>query len=354
VKGPMRVGIVGGSGFVGGELLRILLRHPGVEVSCATSRKYAEQYIYRVHANLRGFTDLQFSEQNLEEVIDKSDLVFTAVPHGSAARIMPRLVESGVKIVDMSADFRLRDPKQYPIYYEYEHPHPELLDKFVYGVPEIRRDEIKNSPYVSSPGCMAITSILALAPLAKLNLFDNDHIVVDAKIGSSGGGAEPSKATHHAERYGVIRPYKPVGHRHTAEVEQEIGLLSGSAVKVSFSAHAVNIVRGILCTAYVFQKRQVTIQEIWKIYRSLYGAEPFIRLVRDKQGIYRFPDPKVVVGSNFCDIGFELDERVGRIILMAATDNMIKGAAGNGVQCMNLMTGADEKAGLDVAPIHPM
>ncbi len=350
----VRVGIIGGSGYVGGELLRILLRHPEVEVTNVTSRKYAGQYIYRQHANLRGFTDMQFAEQNLEETINKSDLIFTAGPHGTAVKIMPRLVESGVKIIDMSADFRLKNPKEYPIWYEYEHPNPELLGKFVYGAPELHREQLKSATRTSCPGCMALTSILALAPLVKDNLVEKERIIIDAKIGSSGGGTEASQATHHAERYGVIRPYKPVGHRHTAEVEQELGLLAGSAVKVALSTHAVNLVRGILCTIHVFSTRPVTIPEIWKTYRGMYSGEPFIRLVRDKQGIYKFPDPKVVVGSNFCDIGFELDERVNRIVVMSATDNMVKGAAGNGVQCMNIMMGFNEKTGLDVAPLHPV
>ncbi len=350
----MRVGIIGASGFVGGELLRLLLLHPKVEVTCATSRRYAGQYLFRVHANLRGFTDLQFMDQNVEEVVRKSDLVFTAVPHGSAVNIMSRLAESGVKIVDMSADFRLKNPDAYTTWYGYNHSNPELLKKFVYGLPEIRREEVKKSSLVSCPGCMALTSILALAPLVKENLIDNGKIVVDAKIGSSGGGAQESAGTNHAERYGVIRPYKPVGHRHTAEVEQELSIAAGSDVTVCMSMHAVNIVRGILCTAHTFLKKPLAVSDVWKVYRGAYSGEPFIRLVRDKQGVYRFPDPKVVVGSNFCDIGFELDDRVGRLVVMAATDNLVKGAAGNGVQCMNLMLGFDEKTGLEAAAIHPV
>ncbi|MEE9586366.1 MAG: N-acetyl-gamma-glutamyl-phosphate reductase [Nitrososphaerales archaeon] len=350
----MRVGIVGASGFVGGELLRLLLLHPEVEVTSATSRKYSGQYVYRVHANLRNITDLQFIDQNLEEVVDRSDLVFTAVPHGTAVNIMPRLIESGVKIVDMSADFRLKNPDAYPRWYEYNHPNPELLSKFVFGLPEIRREEVKNSRLVSCPGCMALTSILALVPLVKENIIDTGKIVVDAKIGSSGGGVTPSRATHHAERYGVIRPYKPVGHRHTAEVEQELSSIAGSDVTVCLSTHAVNMVRGILCTIHVFLKKPLAIPDVWKIYRGAYSGEPFIRLVRDRQGVYRFPDPKVVIGSNFCDIGFELDDRADRLVVMSATDNLVKGAAGNGVQCMNLMVGFDEKAGLEAAAIHPV
>ena len=196
----MKVGIVGASGFVGGEILRILLLHPDVEIACVTSRKYTGQYVYRVHANLRNITDLRFTDQSLDKIVDNSDLIFTAVPHGSAIHIIPRLIESDVKIVDMSADFRLKDPCAYPKWYGYTHPHPELLEKFVYGLPEIKRDQIKKSHLVSCPGCMALTSILALAPLVKNGLIDKSKIVVDSKIGSSGGGVKPSKSTHQAER----------------------------------------------------------------------------------------------------------------------------------------------------------
>lgn len=350
----MRIGIIGASGFVGGELLRLLSLHPDVEITNATSRKYVGQYIYRVHANLRNITDIKFTDQNLEKIIDTSDIIFTAVPHGSAVDIMPRLVESEIKVVDMSADFRLTNPEDYPIWYNYKHPNPDLLKKFVYGIPEIRREEIKNARLVSCPGCMALTSILSLLPIMNGKIVDEKRIVVDAKIGSSGAGVKSSRATNHAERYGVIRPYKPVGHRHTAEVEQELSLVAGSDVSISMSTHGVNIVRGILCTSHLFLKKSLTITDIWKMYRSAYRDEPFIRLVRDKQGIYRFPDPKVVIGSNYCDIGFELDERNNRLVVMGAMDNLMKGAAGTGVHCMNLMMGFDETEGLKAAPIHPV
>ena len=349
----MKVGIIGASGFVGGELLRILIGHPKVELTMATSRQYADDYVYRVHPNLRGFTELQFSNTNPAKVAEQCDLVFTSVPHGTSVKIMPELVSSGVKIIDMSADYRLKDPQAYEIWYGYKHPNPAMLEKFVLGIPELHREEIKKSSYVSAPGCMAVTSILGLAPLVKNNLIDTDHIVVDAKIGSSGAGVKPTIASHHAERYGVVRPYKPVGHRHTAEIEQELSALAKSDVKVSMSAHAVNMVRGILSTCHTFTKREVALAEIWKAYRSTYPNEPFIRFVRDRKGLYRYPDPKIVVGSNFCDIGFEIDERNGRIVVLSATDNLLKGAAGIAVQSMNVMMGFDETLGLRSAAIHP-
>ncbi|MCP8321949.1 MAG: N-acetyl-gamma-glutamyl-phosphate reductase, partial [archaeon] len=262
--------------------------------------------------------------------------------------------ERGMKIIDLSADFRLKNPEDYKKWYGYEHPYPDLLEKFVYGVPELHREEIKKSSLIACPGCMAVASILALAPLVKSNAIDKDKIIVDAKIGSSGAGGAPSPATHHAVRFGVIRPYKPVGHRHTAEIEQELNQISGDNVKVAMSAHAVNVVRGILSTCHVFTLKPFTISDLWKIYRGFYQKEPFIRFVRDKKGLYKLPDPKVVIGSNYCDIGFEVDEHVNRIVAFSAIDNLMKGAAGTAVQNMNIMLGIDEKTGLQSPGLHPV
>ena len=203
---------------------------------------------------------------------------------------------------------------------------------------------------------MAITSILALAPLLKQRSFpiDAEHIVVDAKIGSSGAGGKPSLSTHFSERYNVVRPYKPAGHRHSAEIEQVLSGFAGEEVKVSMSAHAVNMVRGILCTCHLFSSGSPQPLEIWKAYRSMYDGSYFVRIVRDKKGPFRLPDPKIVIGSNFCDVGFEQEGRTGRVVALGATDNLIKGAAGNAIQSMNLMLGLDERAGLNYAPLHPV
>jgi N-acetyl-gamma-glutamyl-phosphate/LysW-gamma-L-alpha-aminoadipyl-6-phosphate reductase len=203
---------------------------------------------------------------------------------------------------------------------------------------------------------MAITSILALAPLLKQKSvpIDKKHIVVDAKIASSGAGGKPSLATHFSERYGVVRPYKPTGHRHTGEIEQTLSTAAGEPVLVSMSAHAINQVRGILCTCHVFYEGDLQNSVVWKMYRSAYGEQPFVRLIRDKKGPFRLPDPKVVIGSNYCDVGFEIDERGRRVVAFGAIDNLLKGAAGNAVQVMNIMLGFDEKQGLDHIPLHPV
>lgn len=350
----MRVGILGASGYVGGELLRILLQHPKVEVTCATSKRYAGEPIHRVHSNLRKITDLKFMENDFEKAANSSDLIFCAFPHGNSVKILPKLVNRSIKIIDMSADFRLKDPSQYPIWYKYEHPHPDLLKKFIYGAPEIHREELKNASLVSCPGCMAIASIIALAPLAKNNLIEKDRIIVDVKIGSSGAGGSPSLATHHAERSNVVRPYKIVGHRHTSEIEQELKEVTGNEYKISMSAHAVNMVRGISSACHTFSIKSLTIPDLWKAYRGFYADDLFVRIVRDKKGLYRLPDPKIVIGSNYCDVGFELDEHINRIVSLSAIDNLIKGAAGTAVQCMNLMCGYQENLGLQALALHPV
>ena len=338
----MKVGVVGASGYVGGEILRLLVSHPHAEISMVTSRQYVGEYISRIQPGLKGFTDLTFSELDYDKLTDKCDLVFTAVPHGTAVDIVKALYDRGMKVIDLSADYRLHNPADYDKWYGWQHPHPELLAKSVFGVPELHREEIKKSQLVSCPGCMAVTSILGLYPLIKKNLIDTEHIIVDSKIGSSGAGAGTVSGTHHAMRSGVIRPYKPAKHRHTGEIEQELSQAAGNKIKVSMSPHAVDIVRGILCTNHVFLKQPLNEMDLWKIYREQYQNEKFIRLIRDKKGFYKFPDPKFVVGSNFCDVGFDIDEDNNRVVVLSASDNLMKGAAGSAIQNMNVMAGFNE------------
>ncbi|MGN6614931.1 MAG: N-acetyl-gamma-glutamyl-phosphate reductase, partial [Candidatus Nitrosocosmicus sp.] len=234
------------------------------------------------------------------------------------------------------------------------HPYPDLLKKAVYGVPEIHRNEIKKAQLVSCPGCMAVTSLLALKPLLDNDLIDLDHIVVDSKIGSSGAGGSSNSGTHHAMRYGVIRPYKPAKHRHTGEIEQELSSIVNKKVHISMTPHAVNMVRGILTTNHVFLNKTSSELDLWKVYRNSYKNEIFIRLIRDKNGFYKFPDPKFVIGSNFCDIGFDLDEDNNRVVSLSASDNLMKGAAGSAVQNMNVMFGYNEITGLNFTPLTPV
>ncbi|HKG42346.1 MAG TPA: N-acetyl-gamma-glutamyl-phosphate reductase [Nitrososphaeraceae archaeon] len=350
----MKVGVVGASGYVGGELLRLLVVHPKVEVSMVTSRQKAGEYVHRVHPSLKGFIDLTFSPLDMEKLVNSCDIVFTSVPHGKSNKIVNELYGRGMKIIDLSADFRLKNPKDYVKWYGWEHPFPELLSKSVYGVPELHREDIKKSQLVSCPGCMAVTSLLALKPLIENNLIDTEHIIVDSKIGSSGAGVKANAGTHHAMRYGVIRPYKPAKHRHTGEIEQELGLVAKKTIKVGMSPHAVNIVRGILTTNHTFLRKPMSELELWKVYRNSYRGEPFLRLIRDKKGLYKFPDPKFLIGSNFCDIGFDIDEDNQRLVSLSASDNLMKGAAGSAIQNMNVLYGFDETEGLKYTPLTPV
>ena len=350
----MRVGIIGGSGYVGSELLRLLLMHPEVEVTMVTSRQVAGEYVFNVHPNLRGLTQLKFVPMDMEQLKENCDLVFTATPHGGSVNLVPKLLEAGLKVIDMSADFRLKNPADYDSYYGWTHAHPEMLKEAAYGLPELHREEIKKAKLVACPGCMATSAILGLAPIVKAGLVDNSKIIVDLKVGSSGGGSKPNLASHHPERFSGVRPYQVVGHRHTAEVEQELTALATEPVKIGFTPHAVNMVRGILATIHAFPKQPIAAKDIWKALRGMYGTEPFVRLVKYQKGPYQLPDPKIVMGTNFCDVGFEIDEHANRLIMFSAIDNMTKGAAGQGVQCLNLLMGIDETTGLKSTGFHPV
>ena len=341
----MKVGIVGGSGYTGGELLRLLLRHPKVDVAQVTSDSMAGKPVSRAHPNLRKVTDLTFTPH---DALDPCDLLFLAMPHGRSMARMPDFLVRAGKVIDLSADFRLKDPALYRAYYGVDHPHPELLKASVYGLPELHRDAIREATLVAGPGCIATAAILAIRPLVQADLIAPDRLVVDAKTGSSAGGLDGGPASHHAERSGVMRIYAPTGHRHTAEIEQEVG------VTVALSCHAVEAVRGILATCHAFLRDSVTSKDLWRLYRDAYGQEPFVRIVAEAAGLYRFPEPKILMGTNFCDVGFALDAHTDRVVAIAALDNLMKGAAGTAVQCMNLVAGYPETMGLDFLGLHPV
>ncbi len=343
----LRVSIVGASGYVGGELLRLLLWHPEVEVAQATSGRSAGRYLHQVHPNLRGRTAMQFVHP---ERLEPCDVLFLALPHGEAARAIERYRGLADTIIDCSADFRLRDAAAYARWYGEPHPAPEWLGRFVYGLPEVSRAALRGASYASGVGCNATAASLALLPLLRADLIDvTKPIVIEVKVGSSEGGAAASDSSHHPERAGAVRSFAPVGHRHTAEIEQVTGLRN-----VHLSITSVELVRGALATAHVFAARPLSEKDLWQAYRAFARDEPFVRIVKERQGIYRFPEPKILAGSNFADLGFALDEATGRIVSICAIDNLMKGAAGSAVQCMNLMCGLDETAGLTFPGLHPV
>jgi len=296
---------------------------------------------------LRGRTKVQFTTP---DQIQPCDVLFLALPHGEAQRRIEHWATIAPRIIDLSADFRLRDIKAYERWYGEPHHAPTWVDRFVYGLPELHREEMKSAKHISGVGCNATATNLALLPLVRANLLDTARpIIVDIKVGSSEGGNSPSLASHHPERSGSVRTFSAVGHRHTGEVEQELGLTN-----VHLSITSIEMVRGVLATAHCFLQPGTAEKDLWRAYRGAYKDEPFVRIVKDKQGIYRYPEPKILSGSNYADVGFEYDESTRRAVSLCAIDNLMKGAAGSAVQAMNLMCGLAETEGLEFSGLHPI
>jgi N-acetyl-gamma-glutamyl-phosphate/LysW-gamma-L-alpha-aminoadipyl-6-phosphate reductase len=343
----IRASVTGGSGYTGGELLRLLLGHPQVELAQVTSRRHLGEYAYQVHPNLRKRTALKFTDP---DQVDPVEVLFLALPHGQAQQQIDRYAGLAQYVIDLSADFRLRDPQVYERWYGAPHAAPEWLERFVYGLPELHREELRAARYASGVGCNATASILALLPLVKAGMLEAEKpVVVEVKVGSSEGGAEGNPGSHHPERSGVIRTFSTFGHRHTAEVIQETGL---EAVWLTMTS--VDLVRGALATAHATLQPGASAKDLWKAYRSFAGENPFVRLVKEGRGIYRVPEPKVLAGSNYADLGFDLDESTGHAVSICAIDNLMKGASGSAVQCMNLMLGFEETLGLEFPGLHPI
>jgi N-acetyl-gamma-glutamyl-phosphate/LysW-gamma-L-alpha-aminoadipyl-6-phosphate reductase len=343
------VSIVGASGYGGGELLRLLLFHPEIRIQQVTSESLAGKPVGRAHPNLRRITDLKFSSM---ADLKPCDALCLCLPHGEAMERCETLFGLGERIIDLSADFRLKNPDDYPTWYGHAHPHPQWLGRFVYGLSELHREEIRQASHIACTGCLAATAILSLAPLVRAGAIDPTRIILEGKIGSSASGHRADQSSHHPERSGAVRSFKPTGHRHTAEMIQELNF--GVKPTIHFSATAIELVRGILITAHTFVTEEQSEQDIWGIYREAYGHEPFIRMIKDRQGNFRYPEPKILAGTNYCDIGFERDPFSDRLVVMGALDNLVKGAAGQAVQAMNIMFGWDERTGLEFPGLHPI
>lgn len=337
-------GIIGGSGYTGGELLRLLHFHPEVEVTQITSREHAGRYVHTVHPNMRDVSKLKFVHP---DAVEACDVLFLAMPHKTVAKNIDKYTSLAPKLIDLSADFRLSSTEAYEKWYSEPHPAPDWLDKFVYGLPEQNRDQLKGANYASGVGCNATTVNLALYPLVEAGLLD--RAVIEVKVGSSEGGNKANAGSHHPIRSGAVRTYKATGHRHMAEVE----MILGADMPIHFAVTAIEMVRGIHLLAHCYLNEPKAEKDIWKIYRGAYREEPFIRLVSGKVGLHRLPEPRVVAGTNFCDIGFELDDDGQHLVLVASLDNLGKGAAGSAVQCMNLMLEFEETTGLQFPGIYP-
>ncbi|MBU5638322.1 N-acetyl-gamma-glutamyl-phosphate reductase [Geomonas sp. Red69] len=345
----IKVAIVGASGYTGVELIRILHAHPEVAVTCVTSEQSAGRPVSDVFPTLRGRCDLVL--QNLEPVgiAEQVDVVFTALPHKAAMAVVPTFLKMGKDVVDLSADYRLHDADVYGKWYE-KHLTPELLSQAVYGIPELRRDRIREANLIANPGCYPTSVILGLAPLLKGKVIDPKSIIVDAKSGTSGAGRSAKVDNLYCEVNEGFKAYGVGGvHRHIPEIEQELSLLAGNPLTISFTPHLVPMDRGILSTIYSVPTGKVAAAELITLYETFYEGEPFVRVL--PEGV--LPSTAHVRGSNFCDIGVVVDDRAGRIIVVSAIDNLVKGASGQAVQNMNLMCGLPETLGLDFLGIFP-
>lgn len=341
-----RVAILGGSGYAGGEFLRLALGHPGLEVVQVTSERHAGWPVSAVHPNLRSVSDLRFVAAN---DLAPADVLVSALPHGALAERIDEVSALAPRLLDLSADFRLRDAARYQRSYGAPHPRPELLGSFAYALPERERAQLVGADRIAGAGCIATAATLALAPLVDAGALTRRDVVVEAKVGSSAAGAAPSAGSHHPERMGVVRTYAPTGHRHTAEIEQSLR----DALAVHLTATAVERVRGILVTAHVWLHDGSSERDVRAAFQDAYADAPFVRFVTARSGIHRVPDPKVLDGTNWCDIGWSLDPDTGRVVVMAAIDNLVKGTAGHALQALNLALGHDEREGLGFTGLHP-
>lgn len=344
----MIISIVGATGYVGAELLRLLAAHPDVEIGYITSESQAGETIDSIYPHFTRFYGKKLARlSELDEVAAASDAVFAALPHGHAMTAGKTITARGARLIDLGADYRFRDPAVYEKWYKLPHVHPDAAA--VYGLTELNRAGIKEAAIVGNPGCYTTASILALAPLVKHALIEPDSIIVDAKSGVSGAGRSLNLTSHFSEAGENVKAYNIGGHRHTPEIEQALGELAGREITLSFTPHLVPMTRGILSTCYGRLRRGVSPETVDQAYQDAYGGEYFIRL-RGRGG---YPNTKDTRGSNFCDIGWHIDTRCGRVIAVAAIDNLIKGAAGQAVQNLNVMFGLAETAGLTQVPLYP-
>uniref|UniRef100_UPI00405663AE N-acetyl-gamma-glutamyl-phosphate reductase n=1 Tax=Candidatus Electronema sp. TaxID=2698783 RepID=UPI00405663AE len=345
----LNIGIIGASGYTGAELARILSTHPEVRLTVATSRQYAGKPLSVVFPNLRKRVDLLCEDLAPEQLVDRADFFFAAVPHKTAMALVPTLLAAGKKVVDLSADFRIRDAAVYEQWYQ-PHTCPELIAEAVYGLPELYREQVKQARLVANPGCYPTSIILGLAPLLREKLIDPSTLIIDSKSGTSGAGRSASVDTLYCEVADGFRAYKVGGtHRHIPEIEQELSALAGSKVIISFTPHLLPISRGILSTIYASLSSTISEQDIQALYESAYNDEAFVRVCPAGT----FPATQHVRGSNCCDIGVKVDARTGRVIVMSAIDNIAKGASGQAVQNMNLMNGFAEDCAIRGAAFFP-
>lgn len=345
----VKVGIIGSTGYAGVEIVRLLTQHKDVEIVWFGSRSYVEEKYSNVFRNMFNIVDAKCLDDNMEELADQVDVIFTATPQGFCGSVVNEGILNKVKIIDLSADFRIKDVETYEKWYGIKHQSPQFINEAVYGLCEINRDKIKDARIVANPGCYTTCSILSIYPLVKEGLIEPKSIIVDAKSGTSGAGRGAKVPNLFCEVNENIKAYGVTTHRHTPEIEEQLGYAAGEEVMINFTPHLVPMQRGILVTAYADLKKKVTYEEVKAIYDKYYGNEYFIRVLDNDV----CPETRWVEGSNFVDVNFKIDERTGRIIMMGALDNLIKGAAGAAVQNFNILFGFEENEGLKQVPMFP-
>ncbi len=344
----LKVAVVGASGYTGAELLRLLVGHPEVEICCVTSRQHEGQRIAAVFPSLEGFSDLVCEALDVGVIAERVDVVFTALPHKSAMAVVPGFLAAGCKVVDLSADYRLRDRHVYERWYQ-AHDNPQLLDEAVYGLPELYREQLRRARLIANPGCYPTSIVLGFAPLLEEKLIDPSTLIADSKSGTSGAGRGAKQGSLFCEVNEGFKAYAVGAHRHTPEIEQELSRLSGNNIRLNFTPHLLPVNRGILSTCYAQLKTEKSTAELLDLYRNYYQGEAFVRIMPGGA----LPNVAFVRGTNFCDIGLFSDTRTGRVIVVSAIDNLVKGAAGQAVQNMNLMFGCKETLGLAIVPAFP-
>jgi N-acetyl-gamma-glutamyl-phosphate reductase len=345
----VRVFICGGSGFTGGELLRILSGHPRVVVTGVTSERSAGKSVTELFPHLYKYSNLVYEPMRKEEILKKADLFFMALPHGESQEAVDFFVRQGKMVIDLSADYRLKDAKTYEIWYKVPHRFHSTLGKAVYGMPEIYRNRIKRAKVIANPGCYPTSAILGLLPAVKNKLIDVSSIVIDSKSGTSGAGRKADISVSYCEVNEGFKAYAIGTHRHTPEIEQELSLICGKDITLNFTPHLLPVDRGILTSIYARFSEKITVAGIMKAYHDAYKKEPFVRVLE----YGRYPNIKNVRGTNFCEIGLKLNERTNSLIVITVIDNLVKGASGQAVHNMNIMTGLDEKTALDTLALFP-
>ncbi len=345
----IKVGIIGATGYAGAELVRLLLQRDDVEIVWYGSRSYVGEDFSSIYRNAARLADVPCKDDDMEKLADLADVIFTATPQGFCASHVTEEILSRTKIIDLSADFRIKDVDVYEQWYKLKHPTPQFIEEAVYGLPEINREKIQSARLIANPGCYPTCSFLTIYPMVKEGLIDPDTIIIDAKSGTSGAGRSAKLSSLFCEVNESMKAYGVASHRHTPEIEEQLSYAAGKPVTISFTPHLVPMNRGILVTAYASLAKKVTAEEVKAVYDQYYQKEYFVR-VMELGGV---PETRWVEGSNFADVSFKLDPRTNRIVMMGAIDNMVKGAAGQAMQNMNLMFGLPENTGLKLIPVFP-